>query len=204
MYRANRPSITAELEDDAIWGIYEGSVLQERTSPPPTTWTHRDQGISGRGAVHELSFFFQSVSSPNKNKFDSYSKTNAPNWNFRFCGNVCQYTCSESLGLHVSVIYASIPTLTEGLKSVCARFGYKRRGEKPVVNRVKWSKHEPIDKDNEPNESVFNVGPAKLLRWIMSIFGWNMFKQESGISMGTAPAPDIPSEFAFMFELRYV
>lgn len=100
----------------------------------------------------------------------------------------------------------------EGFKSMYVRCGYKERGQKPVVRLVKWSKHEPVDKDNETKRThQFYVGPVRLLRWIKFIleegyvqFGSNMYKQASGIFMGTSPAPDLANDFAFMHELRFL
>ena len=63
----------------------------------------------------------------------------------------------------------------------------------------------------DQSTAEFYVGQTILCQWISFVldegfvqFGGHTYKQSSGIFMGTAPAPDLANDFAFMHELEFL
>ena len=88
------------------------------------------------------------------------------------------------------------------------KYGFKIDEKEPKINKIHWSLNPPVNPNEMANnKKEFNVGRAKLREWIKFViderfvqFGGVVYKQSPGIFMGTAPAPDLANDFAFMHD----
>ena len=71
--------------------------------------------------------------------------------------------------------------------------------KEPKINKIHWFLNPPVNtNETTNNKREFNVGHDKLCKWINFVldegfvqFGGAVYKQSSGIFMGTAPASDL-------------
>ncbi|CAN0253736.1 unnamed protein product, partial [Laminaria digitata] len=99
-----------------------------------------------------------------------------------------------------------------GWKSLYVRYAYEKEESAPVIKDVNWSSSPRVDaRGANKFTTEFYVGRTKLCEWISFVldegfvqFGSYMYKQSSGIFMGTAPAPDLANDFAFMHEFNFL
>ena len=98
-------------------------------------------------------------------------------------------------------------------KSMYIKHGFKNDEKEPKTNKIHWSLNTPPVETNETtnNKREFTVGQAKLCEWANFVldegfvhFAGAVYKQSSGIFMGTAPAPDLANDFAFIHELNFL
>lgn len=98
-----------------------------------------------------------------------------------------------------------------GYKSIFIEYGFKHNSPFIKDDGIHWSNVEPVQVGAESgqNRSYF-IDEDRLFKWTEFVlkegyvqFGANMYRQSSGIFMGSSPAPDLANYFAFMHEYEF-
>ena len=96
-----------------------------------------------------------------------------------------------------------------GLRSIELRWSYAAHDHtRPAAPEASWSSKQPQPTTANSKSRVW-VGPDTIFRWLKCVldegcvqFGPHMYRQTSGVLMGTSPVPELANEFAFWHELR--
>ena len=98
------------------------------------------------------------------------------------------------------------------LRSIELRWSYANDRTCPVACEASWSSKQPqpITAINSSKSHVW-VGPDTIFRWLKCVlnegcvqFGPHMYRQTSGVFMGTSPAPELANDFAFWHEYEFL
>ena len=88
-----------------------------------------------------------------------------------------------------------------GLFSIEIRWDFADDHTNPVVRHTSWSSKHPQHATINSKNHVW-LGPAKIFQWLKFVldegfvqFGPRMFRQTSGVFMGTSPAPEHANNF---------
>ena len=93
------------------------------------------------------------------------------------------------------------------------RYACNKDDTTPLIKDAHWSSNPPVDarEVNKSTTAEFYVGRTKLCQWINFVLGEgfvqcgsHVYKQTSGIFMGTAPAPDLANDFASMHVFKFL
>lgn len=98
-----------------------------------------------------------------------------------------------------------------GYKSIFLQYGFKNNSPYVAKENCSWSKKAPLEVEQESsNTNKFWIGRERLFKWIEFVlregyvqFGAHMYRQSSGIFMGSSFAPDLANYFAFMHEYTF-
>ena len=98
-----------------------------------------------------------------------------------------------------------------GYKSIFIEYSFKDNSPLVRDDNCSWSKKEPVKaSDENPKTTSFYIGRERLFKWIEFVlgegyvqFGPKMFRQSSGIFMGSSFAPDLANYFGFMHEYPF-
>ena len=89
-----------------------------------------------------------------------------------------------------------------GLRSIELRWAF--------ASEASWSSKQPQPITANSKSHVW-VGPDKIFRWLKCVlnegcvqFGPHMYRQTSGVFMGTSPAPELASDFRFWHEYEFL
>ena len=93
-----------------------------------------------------------------------------------------------------------------GLRSIELRWSYANDHTCPVAREASWSSKQPQPITANSKSHVW-VGPDTIFRWLKCVLnegcvqcGPHMYRQTSGVFMGTSPAPELANDFAFWHE----
>ena len=93
-----------------------------------------------------------------------------------------------------------------GLRSIELHWGFANDYTSPATHEVSWSYKQPHPITTTSKSRVW-VGPDKISRWLKCVlnqgfvqFGPHIYRQTSGVFMGTFPAPGLTNDFAFWLE----
>ena len=93
-----------------------------------------------------------------------------------------------------------------GLRSIELHWGFADDYTSPAAHEVSWSYKQPHPITTTSKSRVW-VGPDKIFRWLKCVlnqgfvqFGPHIYRQTSGVFMGTFPAPELTNDFAFWLE----
>ena len=92
-----------------------------------------------------------------------------------------------------------------GLRSIELRWNYANHYTWPVAREASWSSKQPQPITANSKSQVW-VGPDTIFRWLKKCveFGPHMYRQTSGVFMGTSPAPELANDFAFWHEYEFL
>ena len=97
-----------------------------------------------------------------------------------------------------------------GPRSIELRWSYANDHTSPVAREASWSSKQPQPITDNSKSRVL-VGPDTIFRWLKCVlnegcvqFGPHMYRQTSGVFMGTSPAPGLANGFAFWHEYEFL
>ena len=137
-----------------------------------------------------------------------------------------QFETYDFVGMYtnipLSVLLVKIKNLLDLVFDFQAKYGYKSifvaysfKHNSPYVRNedCSWSKEDPIEVEQDKNKDSsreFYLGKDRLFEWIEFAlregyvqFGNFMYRQASGIFMGSSFAPDLANYFGFMHEFEF-
>ena len=89
-------------------------------------------------------------------------------------------------------------------------WGFADNHTNPVVRQAFWSSKQPQPVTVNSKKHVW-VRPAKIFQWLTFVldegfvqFGPHMYRQTSGVFMGTSPAPELANNFSFWHEYEFL
>ena len=96
------------------------------------------------------------------------------------------------------------------LRSIELRWSYANDHTCPVAREASWSSKQPQPITANSKSHVW-VGPDTIFRWLKCVlnegcvqFGPHMYRQTSGVFMGTSQAPELANDFAFSHEYEFL
>ena len=96
------------------------------------------------------------------------------------------------------------------LRSIELRWSYANDHTCPVAREASWSSKQ-LQPITDNSKSHVWVGPYTIFRWLKCVlnegcvqFGPHMYRQTSGVFMGTSPAPELANDFAFWHEFEFL
>ena len=108
--------------------------------------------------------------------------------------------------VQVGRVYTFKHQSQHGLRSIELRWSYANDHTCPVAREASWSSKQPQPITANSTSHVW-VGPDTIFSWLKCVlnegcvqFGPYMYRQTSGVFMGTSPAAELANDFAFWHE----